>query len=394
MAKIIGLKIRRFLKHPPKILVFFLLTFYAYGLEVQTIFGPLELDDALLNIYNLEEIQRLKELDHSGSAAYWYKIPKLNKLDYSLSTLWLVKNYGGDLKEQIAALTHIISDAVFSQVADVVFGQKDYQKNIHEWFLNQTDITQIVSWQRLSIKDIMPTNPEFIRLNQTDTDIDKNSKESTFEMNARNIAYMLHMGLVFNIVSKDDVKKIQQSLHFQDGKWCFLSQKAAKQFAWITLVMTKKYNAAPGNIVIQYFTGKILKRAIMLQRVTTQKLQKGDFGEFILIDKKNIDKARDLNFGTDKDILKAIDECDDSEIKNFVAFAKTPTTAFRILSDGEGEPDIAPIIKFQGINPWIYYKYSKKFKRLSEIDKSFKKAFSTLNADCKKSYKIQIETKQ
>ena len=76
----------------------------AASLEVKTLFGPLTLQGELLKVYQMDQVQRLKAIDLSGTAAYWNRAAKFSRLEHSLNKLWLVQHYGGDIKEQIAAL--------------------------------------------------------------------------------------------------------------------------------------------------------------------------------------------------------------------------------------------------------------------------------------------------
>ncbi len=329
------------------------------SVEVKTIFGPLKLQDELLRIYNLEHLQRLKGIDQSGTPAYWNGVPKFSRLDHSLDVLWLVQNYGGDLQEQITALTHDISHTVFSHVADIFFGIPNYQDTIHEWFLQQTKIAEVILAHDWAEKDILPDGktPAFKRLEQPLPD-----------MCADRIAYNLRTALVFNTIKEDDVKFIISKLRFQDGKWFFISKKAAKKFAALPLAFTEHFWGSVDHMVVYFITSKILKRAFLLQRVTKD----------------------DMHFGTDKQVLDKLDACDDREIKKLIAKAKIPKTAYRILEDDEGTPDFVPKPKFRGIDPWVYNQHSKEYKRLSELDKEFAAEFKRVEEFCKKGYKIQL----
>lgn len=330
---------------------------FSASIEVKSIFGSLKLQDELLKIYNLEHMQRLKNIDQSGTPAYWNGIPKFNRLEHSLDVLWLVQNFGGDLREQIAALTHDISHTAFSHVADVFFGKPNYQDTIHEWFLEQTKINEIIRSHDWTEKDIVPEHEAFKRLEQPLPD-----------MCADRIAYNLRTGLVFKIITKNDVAFILSKLSYEDGKWFFTSKKAAQKFAALPLRFTEHLWGSANNLVVYHITGRILKRAMKLQRITND----------------------DIHFGTDREVLDKINACDDPEITRLIAKAKIPKTAYRILKDGEGTPDFVPKPKFRGIDPWVYNKFSKKFKRLSELDKKFEAEFKRVKKFCKKGYKIQL----
>lgn len=331
---------------------------FASSAEVKTIFGPLKLENELFKIYNLQHMQRLKNLDQTGSPAYWNRIPKINRLGNALATLWLMQKFGGNLQEQIAALTCDISQSVFSQVLDVVFGKANYQSGIREWFLQQTGVHEIIRGHDWTEKDIIPESSTFKRLLPQTPD----------DLCAHNIAYVLNTALILKMITEKDVQFITSKLRFEEGKWCFTARKAAKKFGSISLALTKGFLGSSDILVVYHITGRILKRAMQLQRIT----------------------ANDIHFGTDQQILDKLNACDDREITRLIAKAKIPKTAYRILKDDEGTPDFVPKPKFRGIDPWIYNQFSKKFKRLSETDAMFKKQLTKVKMFCEKGYRIQL----
>ncbi len=341
-----------------------LFSILAAPVEVKTVFGPLLLEPQLLKIYNLQHMQRLKGVDQSGATAYWSgvakfgKLPKISRLEHSVDVLWLVKNYGGDLKEQIAALVHDISYTVFSQVADRIFGVKNYQDTIHEWFLEQTGIANLISNLDLVEKDILPENPEFKRL-----------KQPLPDLCADQIAADLRAALLLKIINTKGIKAIVDKLRFENGKWYFTSRKAAKKFAIIALILAEHFWGSVDNAVICHLTGLILKRAFSLKRITKM----------------------DMNFGTDKQILDKLNACDDQTIKRYIAKAKFVKKAYKILKDGEGTPDFVPKPKFRGVDPWVYSRHTRKFSRLSTLDSGFAKQFKRVKEFCAKGVKIQLQ---
>jgi hypothetical protein len=348
------------------------------SIEVKTIFGPIKLQDELLRVYNLEHIQRLKGIDQSGALAYWNGIPKVSRLEHSLDMLWLVLNFGGDLKEQIAAFCYDISHTVFSQVADLISGVANYQDTIQERFLQLTNIAEIICGYDWIEKDIVPKNPAFKGLAQPLPD-----------MCADSIACNIRTAFVFRMIHQEDIDFITSKLRFDDEKkrWYFNSKKAAKKFASLSLALTEHFWGSSDNMVVYFITSKILKQAIDLERIT----KPADINKLEELKTKHEDIAKyDMNFGTDKQILDKLDACDDPQIKRLIGKAKIPKTAYRILEDDEGTPDFVPKPKFRGIDPWVYNQHSKEYKRLSELDKEFAAEFKRVEAFCKKGYKIQL----
>ena len=311
--------------------------------NVETVFGPIELRDELLEVYNLEHMQRLKGIDQSGTPSYWNGIPSFTRLDHSLDTLWLVKTFRGNLKEQIASFTHDISHTVFSHVADIFFDTPNYQDAIHEWFLKQTGIGQIIKKFGWKEQDICPDQPEFKRLEQPLPD-----------MCADRIGYNIRTGFVFKLLTRQDIDFIVSKLHFEKGRWYFSDVMAAKKFAYLPLKFTETFWGSSDNFLAYYLTSKILKRAFFLRHLTKD----------------------DMHFGTDAGVLKKLEDCHDPEIDDLIANAQDLKKAYEVLQDNSYEkPDYFPKPKFRGIDPWIKLKGSHKFKRLSKIDIEFSKEY-------------------
>ncbi len=370
-----------------KIIIFYIFSFFTVfsgtsdfenSVEVKTIFGPISLESVLLRIYKLNEMQRLKNIDRLGSLPYWSGIKKFNRLDHCLNVLWLVKNFGGDIQEQIAALTHDISYTVFPEAADIVFGKPNYQDTLHEWFLQQTSIRDAIAGHDFVEKDILPENLIFKRLNPQPTKensaaspASKKPKIESLEMSADSIANVLQTGLLLKMITQKDIDLIRDNLRFENDQWFFINAKAAKRFGFLSLVLTQHFWGLAKNLVVYRITGLIFKRALDLQRITKE----------------------DMNFGTDKQILDKLDACDDPQLKKLIAKAKIPKNAFKPIGDGQGSPDFCPKPKFLGLDPLVHFKHSKKFKRLSKIDKKFAKQFKLAQQFCEKGYKLQLNLK-
>jgi HD superfamily phosphohydrolase len=329
----------------------------AASLEVKTLFGALTLQEELLKVYQIDQMQRLKAIDLSGTA-YWNSAAKFSRLEHSLNKLWLVRHYGGDIKEQIAALVSDIAYPAFAQTSDVIFGVKNYPDTIQEWFLNQTAIAKLMVSLDLAAKDILADNPEFKRL-----------KQPLPDMCADQIAFCMRGAIASKILKPKQIKQILAKIRFEDGKWFFTSRKQAKKFANLTIKLTTDFWGVSDDLVAYHITGLILKRGLQLQRITTQ----------------------DLNFLTEQQILDKLNASGDPKIKHYIAKAKFIKKTYRILKDGEGTPDFVPKPKFLAIDPWVYNKHTQKFTRLSKLDKEFATKFEKTKEWCAKGFKIQLQ---
>lgn len=326
---------------------------------MQTVFGELRISDELEKIYNLPKMQRLKNLQQFGSLSYWSKIKGFSRLEYSGDVLFLLMKFGASFREQIAGLVHNISEPVFSQTSDVVFGRKNYNQSIYASYLSQCGIDIYLRKNDWEEKDILPDDPDFKRLNQPYP-----------EMCALNIAFYIRAGIKFGMIKQKDVTDILSNLRYDDQKnqWFFVKKAAARKLANIALVFSEHVFCGNDNRVLNYVTGLVLKRALELKRITKE----------------------DLNFGTDKEILKKINECDDLKLKKLLAKAKYIKKAYRVLDGHESSPDFVPKDKFKGIDPWVYNRHLKVYKRLSELDEEFVDEYKRIKLLCEKGAKIQL----
>lgn len=354
---------------------FFMMITITASVEVKTVFGPLKLEGVLLKIYNMPQMQqRLRNIDQSGSVAYWDKrpkftLPKFNLLEHALNVLWLVKYFGGNsedkdvnkklLAEEIAALTKDISKPVFAHAANVVFQTKDFQNSAnHQRCLQKTEIARVTSGSDLTEEQITPGNQEFKLLEQPFPD-----------MCANNLAYNVHLALMLKMVDESYVKKIINGLRYENGRWYFTSRKIAKKFANVQLELIKRYWCKVDYAVIYHVSGLVLQRALQLQRITKENMQ-------------------DYN---DQQILEKLAACDDPILKRLIAKAEFINKNYRVLREGEGTPDFRPTFEFVGIDPLVYNKHTKEFKKLTELDKKFAKKFKDTQEYCKNPPKIQLQ---
>src|SRR3989338_3106662 len=230
---------------------------------VQTVFGDLQISAELEKIYNLPKMQRLKNLQQFGSLSYWSKIKGFSRLEHSVDVLFLLIRFGAPLREQIAGLVHNISEPVFSQTSDVVFGKKNYNQSIYESYLAQCGIDIYLRKNDWEAKDILPDDPDFKRLNQPYP-----------EMCALNIAFYLRAGIKFGMIKQKDVEHILSNLRYDDQKrrWFFVKKAAARKLAHIALVFSEHVFCENDNRVLNYVTGLVLKRALELKRITKEDL--------------------------------------------------------------------------------------------------------------------------
>ncbi len=309
---------------------------------IPTIFGDIEEHNpAILELVNSKAIQRLRNIDQSGSQPYFCEgYAKFSRYDHSLGVYALLKKFNAPINEQISGLMHDASHTVFSHVADIIFQTgamrtESYQDSIHDWFLKNMDVEPILAKYDLSISDISPKNPAFTALEQPYPD-----------MNADRIEYNLHTAAVLNDLDQNDVQNILSSLNFVNNIWYFNDTTNAKKFAKLSLYYTKTFWGDPSNIATHTVTSAAIKYAM----------------------DKNIITTEDIHFGTDEQIIDKLSNSKDPIIKKLINIMHNMDAHFVICKNGPA--DLNQPVKMRGIDPWV--KANGTLVRLSKISRDYK----------------------
>lgn len=125
------------------------------------VFGEVEVTEpVLLEMIAAPTFQRLKRINQYGIPDKYYHFKNYNRFDHSVGVAVLLKQLGASLEEQVAGLLHDVSVTAFSHIADWVFGQgtagnEDYHETLHDRFIGQTEIRDIVEQHGFDPEKIM-----------------------------------------------------------------------------------------------------------------------------------------------------------------------------------------------------------------------------------------------
>ncbi|MFH0898970.1 MAG: HD domain-containing protein, partial [bacterium] len=197
---------------------------------IKTLYGTFEIDDHLvLELLNCSTMQRLKKVHQYGVRSYITGHGlQYTRYDHSVGVWALLKRFKASRKEQIAGLLHDVSHTVFSHVGDFVFRKKErkdaYQDDIHENFLKQTPIPNILKLHGLELADVLNTEGRFKMLDQEYPDLCIDRLE-----------YNLQGGLLKGLLTKNDIEVILNDIVFKNGQWYFCSPEVAHKFARVSI---------------------------------------------------------------------------------------------------------------------------------------------------------------
>ena len=312
------------------------------SVTITTIFGATTITEpVLLDLLQSKAVLRMKHLDQGGVSRYVQHKKLFTRYDHSLGVFYLVRFYGGDLKEQVAALLHDVSHTAFSHVGDFVFrgkdGDRSYQDDIHMWFLSKTDVPEILKKHGFVLNDFA-NESDFILLEQKLPDV----CADRFEYNVRT-------ALCEKLITQKDVDEVLHDLVFENGNWFFRNVDIAKKFANIPFALMKMIWNAPWDYIAYQWSAKAIKLAF----------------------KKGILLKDDIHFGVDEGVWNILKNSKDEEIKKCVE--NILSAPYNFYFSDSSDYDYHCKNKFRGIDPLV--KTEDEIKRLTEVDADFEKLY-------------------
>lgn len=114
-----------------------------------SIYGTFEIEEPVIEaLVNTAVLQRLKGVLQHGITGLLGITDQTTRFDHSLGAMLVVRQLGGSLAEQIAALLHDVSHTAFSHVIDYVVDghdQQSYHDEIKESYLAQTELPALLA---------------------------------------------------------------------------------------------------------------------------------------------------------------------------------------------------------------------------------------------------------
>ena len=188
---------------------------------VDPIYGSFELEPVLDGLLKSAPVQRLRSV-HQGGASYLVN-PEWNvtRYEHSVGVMLLVRQMGGSIEEQIAALLHDVSHTAFSHVSDFALGNKeqDYHEQIFQRVIEKSEIPTILQNYGYSLRQIFGDFSKWTILEQPSPDLC-----------ADRIDYTLRDQYHYFDLKKEEIQTLLESLTVHKGLLCFRTAEAAKKF--------------------------------------------------------------------------------------------------------------------------------------------------------------------
>lgn len=324
-----------------------------------TLYGDFEVTEpVLIDLFNSPVMERIKHVRQYGVVDYVIKQRKeYTRYEHCVGVWALLRMYGASLDEQIAGLLHDASHTVFSHVGDVLFDHKtthsSYQDDIHEWYLKQQKVDELLAKHKRSLEAVLHKNGAHSMLEQ-----------DLPEICADRFEYNLEAGILTGMLTADDIATILKDVRYADGRWFFINKESAKKLSLVSLFNTENVWGCPQGRVIDTWMCEALKRALKIGLLTNDDIHFSTDG--VVWDK--------LWISNDKIISQCMDK-----IVNYKKLIK-------ITPPGDGQSWVKS--KFRGLNPLI--KDGDGFKRLTDLDNEYKEEHDRVKLQVTNGWGVQF----
>jgi hypothetical protein len=316
----------------------------------------LEIDDQVIEeIIEHPGFDRLKNLHQYGIAHYNGDSEKYSRFEHSLGVYMLCKKAGVSKNEQIAALLHDASHTAFSHFGDFFFnehGEDAWQDVHHEEYFEKIGLVDVFTKHKLQIADIHHKNKTFKALDAP-----------LPNLCADRIDYNIQGGLKKGKLTKEEAEKIFDDLVFDGKDWTLSHIKLAEKLSLSSIFMMENCWSCPRSYVSNILLCDLAKHAIKLELLT----------------------EKDIVLSTDTLVLEKLEAIDDPYIQEGILIIKNMN---EYLTDGN---TYQISYKNRALDPMIR-KGKKKF-RLTEVSKTYKKAFNEAKERAEKGYSFTLTEK-
>ncbi len=215
-------------------------------------------EPVLLALMETAALTRLKGILQHGITGLIGLTDKTTRFDHSVGAMLLVKQLGGSVEEQIAALLHDVSHTAFSHVIDYVVDGHDHQSyhdDIKESYVAKTDIPAALTqygynWHKF--------------LHEGDYPI---LEQPSPRLCADRVDYFLRDAQGLGLATEAEIAFGMQSLVLKNGRIVLNNQQAAHWFAHTFIQADDKSWANFREVGLYEVTARAIKRALEIDLI-------------------------------------------------------------------------------------------------------------------------------
>ncbi len=255
------------------------------------VYGTFEIKEpVLLKLLKSPSVFRLKKISQYGVPDKYHHLKNYSRFEHSVGVMLLLRKLGATLEEQVAGLLHDVSVLAFSHIADWVFsdgekGNENYHDQIHEAFINKTEIPDLLRGFGFSLGRIL--NDENFPLLENNI---PNLCADRIDYSLREFKYWLNPSIVKNCIS---------DLVNYNGEIVFASEKEAFIFATNFLELQTQNWGNYEAVARYHLFSTALKRALKFGVIHERDFF-GDESTFLA----KLEKAKDKKIQDTLEILK------------------------------------------------------------------------------------------
>lgn len=224
------------------------------------IYGQYEITDpVLLALLDTAVMQRLKGVLQHGITGLIGLTDQTTRFEHSVGAMLIVRQLGGSLEEQMAALLHDVSHTAFSHVIDyVVDGHDDqsYHDDIKESYLATTELPALLASFGYDWHDF---------LHEEDYPI---LEQPSPRLCADRVDYFLRDAKSLGLAQQADIDFALQSLVVANGRIVTTNLKAAQ---WLAHTYLQADDASWANfreVGLYEVTARAIRRALAINLIT------------------------------------------------------------------------------------------------------------------------------
>mmetsp|Transcript_3212 Transcript_3212/g.3809 ORF Transcript_3212/g.3809 Transcript_3212/m.3809 type:complete len:358 (+) Transcript_3212:53-1126(+) len=198
-------------------------------------------------------VQRLASVTQAGTPSLTGWIKPVYRLDHMIGAMLLVRQAGGSIDEQIAALLHDVTHTAFSHVVDIVYMEELGGKSFHEQnVLNRvrrTDIPSILGkgWEEYFKEENFPL------LEQPSPNLCADRGD-----------YSPRDAVAFGESTNGFTKQYFLSITSINNRLAITSNDIAKEFCLMTLHTNRNFYNHPKGVGLYYCSAAALRRAVKM----------------------------------------------------------------------------------------------------------------------------------
>lgn len=336
-----------------------LISSFLWTEPVTTFYETFEIEEpVLLELIHSSAMQRLKEINQYGVAAYITHQEKYNRYDHSLGVFAILRKHGASLEEQMAGLLHDVSHTVFSHVGDWIFGkeyqEEDYQSMIYKMYLSHAGIEDILIKYGYTIEQLYPRNQKFKMLEQP-----------LPNLCADRIDYNIQGAFLRGFITQEEALEIYHDLQFSEGRWVAKRVDLLKKLTLFSLFMTQDCWGSAVNYALSRWLADAMIRALATGTLSW----------------------KELHFGFDNVVWEKLIGAKDPFIQQHMHMIAHHQDYFKWVDPEDA--DILVKFRCRAIDPWVIHQQHPV--RLSWIDTEIARELESLRKKAQEGWPIKLK---